>query len=163
MCLSLSLVGVILDPPELLLPVAGGQWEISSSQSAARQKNYSASQTFSRTVANCGFFYFCLGRYFGTGPDSDLMMAPDDGSRIMTHPEGKGEKKVSVWLFYCSCNPTAFISSIRGVTLIQLADLLSPSFQGHISDDGNLPTTAFPIMQSDCGHPGTVWSRSAAR
>lgn len=39
-----------------------------------------------------GFFYFYTGRYFGTGPDSDLMMAPDDGSSIMTHPDGKGEK-----------------------------------------------------------------------
>lgn len=27
--MSLSLVGVILDPPELRLPVAGGQWDTS--------------------------------------------------------------------------------------------------------------------------------------
>lgn len=68
------------------------------------------------------FFYFYPSRYFGAGPDSDLMMAPDDGSSIMTHPEGK-EKKVSVWLFYCSCNPTVFISAVCRDTLIQLADL----------------------------------------
>lgn len=41
-----------------------------------------------------GFFYFYPGRYFGTGPDSGLMMAPDDGSSIMTHPEGKKKKSV---------------------------------------------------------------------
>lgn len=69
------------------------------------------------------FFYFYPSRYFGAAPDSDLMMAPDDGSSIMTHPGGKEKKKVSVWLFYCSCNPTVFISSVCGDTLIQLADL----------------------------------------
>lgn len=43
------------------------------------------------------FFLFDSSRYFGHGPDSDLMMAPDDGYSIMTHPEGK--EKMPVWLF----------------------------------------------------------------
>lgn len=40
------------------------------------------------------FLLFDSSRYFGHGPDSDLMMAPDDDYSIMTHPEGK--KKMPV-------------------------------------------------------------------
>lgn len=66
------------------------------------------------------FLLFDSGTYFGRGPDSDLMMAPDDGYSIMTHPEGEKKKRLSG--YFLQLQPHCiYLVSCRD-TLIKLPD-----------------------------------------
>lgn len=91
------------------------------------------------------FFYFYPGRYFGIGPDSDLMMAPDDGSSIMTHPEGKEKKSVCLVVLLL-LQPDCIHLIHLSFHAYTVSRPLLFFFQWYISDDENLLTIAFPIM-----------------
>lgn len=87
----------------LLLPVTCGQRDILVEQ-PVRYVTKDLSKLNLKQSCGClwegkpfFFFYLYPSRYFGAGADSDLMMAPDDGSSIMTHPEGKEGGEI-VWL-----------------------------------------------------------------
>lgn len=79
------------------------------------------------------FFYFYPSRYFGAGPDSDLMMAPDDGSSIMTHPDGKGKKSVCLAVLLQLQPDCIYLSCLSWHTYTVSRPFLFPFFFGDIS------------------------------